>query len=94
MTTGKSACDQQSHSCRATTVRGALLNHLSPEAYTLPSECVCASATAQVWELPWSSIQRLRWPGGERVPLLADVLGDVAQRFRHITLDLKPKEQA
>jgi hypothetical protein len=46
-----------------------------------------------VWDLPWSSVQQLQWPGGERVPLVADVLAAVGPGFRHITIDLKPKEQ-
>jgi hypothetical protein len=47
----------------------------------------------QVWDLPWSSVQQLRWPGGEHVRLVADVLAAVGPGFRHITIDLKPKEQ-
>lgn len=48
---------------------------------------------AQVWELPWSEIRQLRWPGDEDVPLVADVLAAVAPHFRHVTLDVKPKER-
>ena len=46
-----------------------------------------------MWDLPWSSVRQFHWPGGERVPLVADVLTAVGPGFCHITIDLKPKEQ-
>ncbi len=51
--------------------------------------CVCVITLTQVGDFPWSQLQALTWPGGQRPMLVREAIQMTSPHVECVTLDVK-----